>query len=64
MEDLICPYCGKTQIGHEPDQISAIMCYTQCEYCDKHFWYSVEVKRYYNSRKEDDQETEANETER
>lgn len=32
-EDLICPYCGAVQETHEPDQISADMCWTQCEKC-------------------------------
>lgn len=57
MEDkLICPYCGKEQIGHEPDTISSIMCYTECEYCDRAFWYSVDVCRDYSAFEDDTEE--------
>lgn len=48
-ENLICPHCGAEQETHEPDQISADMCWTQCEKCGKHFWYSVSVRRDYDS---------------
>ncbi len=34
-ENLICPYCGAVQETHEPDEISAIMCLTECERCDR-----------------------------
>ena len=34
-EDLICPYCGAIQETYEPDQISADMCWTQCENAGK-----------------------------
>lgn len=50
-EVLICPYCGEEQQCHEPDEISAYICYTECEHCEKHFWYSVKVTREYNSFK-------------
>lgn len=36
-ETLICPYCGQEQYGHEPDEITAFMCSTQCEHCGKMF---------------------------
>lgn len=52
-ENLICPYCGRVQDCHEPDDISALMCLTECEYCEKPFWYSVSVTREYESRKGD-----------
>ena len=54
-EDLICPYCGAMQETHEPDQISADMCWTVCESCGKHFWYSVSVSRDYDSWEEDEE---------
>lgn len=52
--ELICPYCGEIQQCHEPDDISANMCYTECEHCDKPFWYAVKVTREYESFKDDD----------
>ena len=48
-EELICPHCGVVQYMHEPDQISADMCWTQCEKCGKDLWYSVDVTREYDS---------------
>lgn len=36
-DELVCPYCGREQEGHEPDEISANMCLTKCEHCDKPF---------------------------
>ena len=54
-EDLICPYCGAVQEAHEPDQISADMCWTQCEKFGKDFWYSVSVSRDYDSWEEDEE---------
>lgn len=55
-EKLYCPYCGEEQDGHEPDEISSDMCYTECEHCGKNFWYSVNVTRTYSSSKDDDDE--------
>ena len=55
MGDLICPYCGETQWNHEPDQFSADMCYTECEYCEKGFWYSVSVNREYDPFKDEEE---------
>lgn len=53
-EDLICPYCHCVQHTHEPDDISALMCITECEHCGRIFEYSVEVTRtYYASPYED-----------
>lgn len=49
-EKLICPYCEREQYCNEPDEISSLMCLTECEHCGKKFWYSVEVKRTYQSR--------------
>ncbi len=54
-EALICPYCGREQYTHEPDDISAFLCLTECEHCGKSFWYSVEVTRYYNAYTEEDE---------
>ena len=54
-KDLICPHCGAVQDTHEPDQISAYVCWTQCEKCGKGFWYSVSVSRYYDSWEEDEE---------
>lgn len=51
---LCCPYCGAAQETHEPDQISADMCWAQCEECGKDFWYSVDVTREYDSWIEDE----------
>lgn len=48
-EALVCPHCGREQLCHEPDDISAHLCLTQCESCDKEFWYSVTVTRTYSS---------------
>lgn len=48
-ETLICPYCGREQDGHEPDEISAYLCITECEYCGRTFEYSVIVTRTYDS---------------
>lgn len=56
---LLCPYCGEKQLNHEPDDISSNMCYTQCEHCDKHFWYSVTVTRTYDSYKDSQPEPES-----
>ena len=47
-ETLICPHCRKVQYTHEPDDISAYCCFTECEYCGESFWYSVEVSRSYS----------------
>lgn len=55
-ETLICPYCGKVQYTHDPDDISGDMCYTICEYCEKPFWYAVEVVRTYSAYKDDSEE--------
>lgn len=52
-ETLICPYCGQEQYGHEPDEITAFMCSTQCEHCGKMFSYSVTVTREYNATKDE-----------
>lgn len=51
-ENLICPYCGREQYTHEPDDISADMCLTECEHCRRNFWYSVEVTREYSPRRD------------
>lgn len=48
-EKLICPHCGREQLAHEPDPITAHSCATICENCDKEFWYSVAVTRTYNA---------------
>lgn len=48
-EKLICPHCGREQLAHEPDVITAYACATICENCDQEFWYSVTVTRSYNS---------------
>lgn len=52
-ETLICPYCGQEQYCHEPDEITAFVCYTQCEHCGKMFWYSVTVTRKYSATKDE-----------
>lgn len=52
-ETLICPYCGQEQYGHEPDEMTAFMCSTQCEHCGRDFWYSVTVTREYSSTKDE-----------
>lgn len=49
--ELICPYCGETQLCHEPDVIDADCANTECEFCERTFEYSVTVKRYYTSTK-------------
>lgn len=55
-DELICPYCGMVQDCHEPDDISAEMCNTECEYCGKLFWYAVDVTRtYYPYKGENDE---------
>lgn len=50
---LICPYCGEVQQCHEPDDFTSYSCYTQCERCEKNFWYAVKVTREYDSYKDD-----------
>lgn len=44
---LVCPYCGQAQEYHEPEDISAYCCETECENCGKTIEYSVTVKRVY-----------------
>lgn len=56
-ENLICPYCDGVQNCHEPDEISAHCCLTECEHCGKAFWYSVTVRRDYSPYKEDEEKT-------
>lgn len=46
-EELICPFCARVQHCHEPDDISADCCMTECEGCGREFWYSVTVTRSY-----------------
>lgn len=53
-EQLICPYCGEVQYGHEPDVITSHMCLTTCEHCDREFWYAVNIVRTYTSSLKDD----------
>ncbi len=53
-EQLKCPYCEREQECHEPDEISADMCHTECERCGKSFWYSVSVIREYDSWTEEE----------
>lgn len=48
-ELLVCPYCNYPQYTHEPDEISALMCCTECENCGREFWYSVDVRREYRA---------------
>lgn len=55
-ENLICPYCGEEQYTHEPDDISADMCLTECEHCGKPFWYAVEVTRIYSPYQDGEEE--------
>lgn len=43
-----CPFCGKEQYTHEPDDISAYCCLEKCEHCGELFWYSIEVSRSYS----------------
>jgi hypothetical protein len=47
-EVLICPHCGKPQYTHEPEEISSCMSSTECEHCEKTFWYAVNVTRSYS----------------
>lgn len=54
-DTLICPHCNCEQLSHEPDDISSHMCYTQCEHCDRPFWYAVEVSRTYTAYIDDGQ---------
>ena len=55
-DKLVCPYCGREQYTHEPDDISSIMCNTECEHCGKLFWYSVTVTREYSPYKDEGNE--------
>lgn len=48
-EALICPACGKEQYTHEPDDISAYCCFTECEHCGESILYSVTVTREYSA---------------
>lgn len=54
-ETLVCPYCKREQYCHEDDEISALMCHTECESCGREFWYSVDVTRSYYSRTEEEE---------
>ena len=59
VEELVCPYCGKKQLSHEPEEISANICITECEHCGKEIEYDVEVIRlYYPIIDEDEEESE------
>ena len=55
-ETLHCPYCGREQIMHEGDEISAFCCMTECEHCGNRFWYSVDVTRAYWPRRDEEGE--------
>ena len=44
---LVCPYCGKPQYCHEPEDFTAYVCTTECEHCGREIEYSVEVVRKY-----------------
>lgn len=52
-EVLTCPYCGREQLCHEPEEMSSYMCCTECECCGKLFWYSVTVTRTYIASKDE-----------
>lgn len=54
--ELICPFCGKKQLNHEPDEITAYLCVTTCEHCERIIEYSVEVSRTYYPDIPDDEE--------
>ena len=51
-EDLICPYCEAVQETHEPDQISADMCWTECESCGQYLPLYRSMKDWLNSEVE------------
>lgn len=53
-DKLICPYCKKEQYTHTDDEISADMCLTECEHCNKEFWYGVKITREYYSYGDDE----------
>lgn len=55
-ENLICPYCGAVQENDEPAAISMIMYLTRCQSCARKFWYSVYVRRSYDSDKYEEDE--------
>lgn len=56
-DTLICPYCGREQYNHEPDEIDAYMATDECEECGKLIEYSVKVERtYYSFRDENENE--------
>lgn len=57
-DTLICPYCKMEQYMHEPDEVSADMCLTECEHCGRSFWYGVTVERTYFPYKDSDGELE------
>ena len=44
---LVCPYCGKPQYCHEPEDFTEYVCTTECEHCGREIIYSVEVVRKY-----------------
>lgn len=54
--ELICPFCGRKQLYHEPDEITADVCIEICEKCGKEIEYSVEVSRTYYPTIPDDTE--------
>jgi len=51
-EKLICPYCGKVQRTHEPDNISHSKVRTRCEHCGRRFWYTVKVTWGYTTQRD------------
>ena len=44
---LFCPFCGREQYCHEPEDFTAYICTTECEHCGREIEYSVEVVRTY-----------------
>lgn len=56
--DLICPHCGEKQYSHEPEEFSAMICTTTCEYCGREIEYSVVVERTYYPTSPDDEDEE------
>lgn len=47
-EQLICPFCGKAQACHIPEEISSHISLEECEFCHEDFWFAVTVTRTYS----------------
>ena len=53
--DITCPYCGAgNNLSEGNDYVEGECCPTECEWCDKPFFYTVEYNRILVVTKEDE----------